>query len=70
MSGGGSAPATPASPPPAPQPVDEGVLKARQDERRRLAAMYGRRASVLTGPGGASGSPTLGVPTLLGGAGS
>lgn len=61
-------PTVPPSPPPAPSPVDTAVMDARRNERRRLQAMAERNSTVLSGAQGAKGSPTLGVPGLLGGA--
>lgn len=61
-------PTVPASPPPAASPVDAAVMDARRNERRRLQAMASRASTQLSGSLGAQGSPTLGVPSLLGSA--
>lgn len=58
--------------PPAPPPVvtqdDAAVNVAGNRERRRLASLYGRQSTVLTGPqGAASGTGQTAVKTLLGG---
>lgn len=60
-------PTVPASPPPAPSPVDTAVMEARRNERRRQQAMASRASTLLSGTQGAAGAPTLGVPSLLGG---
>ena len=56
----------PAPPPPnpAPQAMDEAVLAQRQNERRRQAAMYGRKSTILAGSGGSTSS--FSTPTLMG----
>lgn len=67
MGGRPKIPAAPPSPPPPPTPVDEGILDARKRELARQRNAGGLGGTLLTGPQGAKGSPTLGAPTLLGG---
>lgn len=60
---------------PKPQPVvlpppvvtqDKDEIDAMRRERARTRALFGRRGTMITGASGAAGSPTLGVPSLLG----
>lgn len=63
-------PEAPPPPPPPPTPptlVDASVRQARDDEKRRAKAAYGRSGTVVTGGQGASGQANVGAPTLLGG---
>jgi hypothetical protein len=69
MGGRPKIPAPPPSPPPPATPVDETVLDARKRELARARNAGGLGSTLLTGPRGAAGSPTLGSPTLLGGGG-
>lgn len=57
---------TPPPPPPVVTQDDAAVNQAGNRERRRLAAMYGRQSTVLTGPSGAAPGATQ-KKTLLGG---
>lgn len=58
---------TPPPPPPVVQPDDPTAAAAGNRERRRLASLYGRQSTILTGPQGAAGSGGTAVKTLLGG---
>jgi hypothetical protein len=55
------------TPPPPPTQLDDTATDARKRELARLRNAGGLGSTLLTGPKGAKGSPTLGAPTLLGG---
>lgn len=48
-----------------PGPLSDEMLKARKDERQRLAS-FGRSQRMLTGERGFEGTTRLGEPTLVG----
>ena len=58
-------PPKPVQQPNVPTPVDEEVVKARGDERRRAALSQGRNSTILTSPQGLPSLTTTGK-TLLG----
>lgn len=65
-----SAPKIPKPPPPPPVVQDDSAQSqaAGNRERRRLASLYGRQSTILTGPTGApGGTGATAVKTLLGG---
>lgn len=61
------APAPP-PPPPAkvPTPVDEGVSKAREEEKRKALLAQGRQSTLLTGSQGLTSEAQTQRKTLLG----
>lgn len=63
-----SPPPTPPAPPPPPTPLDDGVKKAREDQKKRAAAMAGYASTIATsGQGDLSPvSTTAGGKTMLG----
>lgn len=64
-----SRPKMPKAPPPpasAPRMMDEGVMKTRGDEKRRLRMLAGRQSTILTSGSGLS-SPATTTSTILGG---
>ena len=58
-------PPVPPPPPEAPRAVDEAVMRARSDERRRASQATGYGSTLLSGLGGATPAMTAGK-TLLG----
>lgn len=60
------APALPPRPAATPRLPDEGVRLARADELSRRRRAAGRASTILTGPGGATGSASTTGNTLLG----
>ena len=67
--GGGGAPSPPPPPPPPPEPpkmVDEAVVKARNDERKRANLAAGSAGTIKTGPQGLSDPANTAGKTLLG----
>lgn len=70
MCGGGSPPPVQEveRPAPPPKPLDQGVVQAGDDERRRIANARGSGSTVLTSATGASGQANLARATVLGGA--
>lgn len=58
-------PPPPAPPPEAPRAVDEAVMRARSDERRRAMQATGYGSTMLSGLGGQPPAMTAGK-TLLG----
>lgn len=65
-SAGGSSQSVPPAPPPTPTLVDDSVLQARQEEKRKQALAYGR-AAMKTFQGG---DMLLGGPALSMGGGN
>jgi hypothetical protein len=61
-----SPPPPPAPPPEAPKATDEGMKIARNDERKKAAAMMGAGATIQTSGKGDLTPVTLGTKTLLG----
>ncbi len=64
-----SGPKAPKAPPPpasAPRMMDEGVMRARGDEKRRLRMLAGRQSTLLTGGSGLT-APASTTATFLGG---
>lgn len=55
------------APPPPPTPIDPSIQLRRNRERSLASGRRGRASTLLTGPGGISGSGALSRPTLLGG---
>jgi hypothetical protein len=64
--GGPKAPKAPPPPAAAPRQGDEGVQRARGDEKRRLRMLAGRQSTLLTGGSGLSTQAST-TGTLLGG---
>lgn len=69
--GGGTAYPSPAPLPPAPEPVpsyaDESVKRARDDQKKRAAAMAGYASTIATGGQGIAGpASTTAGKTMLG----
>jgi hypothetical protein len=67
--GGGGTPSPPPPPPPPPEPpkmVDEAVVKARTDERKRAALAAGSAGTIKTSPQGLTDTANTAGKTLLG----
>ncbi len=56
----------PPPPPKVPTPVDEGVSKAREDEKRKALLAQGRQSTLLTGSQGLVSEAPTQRKTLLG----